>query len=101
MSPDEVTPHSPARWVSQNNRYDPTGASCSMTGGSASQSFSYGSAHWFHPELVSWAVAHQVTAAAVTDGLIAIAVVMVLVRTISLAVRASHLRTPALTPQNA
>ena len=72
-----------------------------MTGGSASQSFSYGSAHWLHPELVSWAVAHQVTAAAVTDGLIAIAVVMVLVRTISLAVRASHLRTPALTPQNA
>jgi hypothetical protein len=65
----------------------------------ARAAFSYGSQHWFHPQLVSWAVARQVTSAAITDGLIAMAVVMVLVRTIGLGIGASRLRAPALTPQ--
>jgi len=67
----------------------------------ARAAFSYGAGHWFHPQLVSWGIAHQVSFAAVTDALIAMAVVMVLVRTIGLAVRASQLQAPALTPQRA
>jgi hypothetical protein len=67
----------------------------------ARAAFSYGADHWFHAQLVGWAVVHQVTFAAVTDALIGMAVVMVLVRTIGLGLRASHLRTPALAPQNA
>jgi hypothetical protein len=67
----------------------------------ARAAFSYGADHWFHAQLFSWAAAHQVTGAAITDGLIIMAVVMVLVRTIGLGVRVSHLRTPALAPQNA
>jgi hypothetical protein len=67
----------------------------------ARAAFSYGAEHWFHPQLVSWGIAHQVTFAAVTDALIAMAVVMVLVRTIGLAVRASQLQGPVLRPQRA
>jgi hypothetical protein len=67
----------------------------------ARAAFSYGAAHWFHPQLVSWGGAHQVTFAAITDGLIGMAVVMVLVRTVGLGVQASHPRAPALAPQNA
>jgi hypothetical protein len=66
----------------------------------ARAAFSYGSGHWFHAQLVSWAVANQVTVAAITDGLIFMAVVMVLVRTIGLGMRASRLA-PAPVPQNA
>jgi hypothetical protein len=57
----------------------------------ARAAFSYGSAHWFQPQIVSWAIANQVTLAAITDGLIFMAVVMVLVRTAGLRVRASRL----------
>jgi hypothetical protein len=57
----------------------------------ARAAFSYGSAHWFTAEIVSWAVANRVTEAAVTDGLIVMAVVMILVRTIGLGVRAARL----------
>jgi hypothetical protein len=46
--------------------------------------FSYGSAHWFTAPLVSWCIANQVTEAAIVDGLIFMAIAMVLVRTISL-----------------
>ena len=53
--------------------------------------FSYGAGHWFEAPLVSWAIANHVTLAAITDGLIIMAVVMVLVRTVGLAVRASRL----------
>jgi hypothetical protein len=57
----------------------------------ARAAFSYGSAHWFSHPLVSWAIANQVTLAAITDGLIFMAVAMVLVRTVGLGVRASRL----------
>ena len=67
----------------------------------ARAAFSYGSVHWFARPLVSWAIANQVSVAAITDGLIFMAVAMVLVRTLGLGVRASRLPTPALAPQNA
>jgi hypothetical protein len=57
----------------------------------ARAAFSYGSAHWFQHPVVSWAIANQVTLAAITDGLIFMAVAMVLVRTIGLGLRASRL----------
>jgi hypothetical protein len=68
----------------------------------ARAAFSYGSAHWFTHSLVSWAIANQVSEAAITDGLIFMAVAMVLVRTLGLGVRASRLPAPvALAPQSA
>jgi hypothetical protein len=57
----------------------------------ARAAFSYGAGHWFEGPLVSWAIANQVTVAAITDGLIFMAIAMVLVRTIGLGVRASRL----------
>jgi hypothetical protein len=63
--------------------------------------FSYGAAHWFTTPLVTWCIANHVTEAASTDGLIFVAIVMVIVRTASLGVRASRLPQRALTPQNA
>jgi hypothetical protein len=57
----------------------------------ARAAFSYGSAHWFQHSIVSWAIANQVTEAAITDGLIFMALAMVLVRTLGLRVRASRL----------
>ena len=59
----------------------------------ARAAFSYGAAHWFTAQIVSWAVANRVTEAAITDGLIFMAVVMILVRTIGLGARASRLPT--------
>jgi hypothetical protein len=70
----------------------------------ARAAFSYGSVHWFTRPLVSWAIANHVSVAAITDGLIFMAVAMVLVRTLGLGVRASGLPAPAAaarTPQNA
>ena len=61
----------------------------------ARAAFSYGAAHWFTGSLVSWAVANQVSQAAITDGLIFMAVVMVIIRTAGLAARASRLPDPA------
>ncbi len=58
--------------------------------------FSYGSTNWFGPQLGHWMISHAVTAGAITDALIFMAVAMVLTRTVALAVRARHL--PALTP---
>lgn len=57
--------------------------------------FSYGAVHWFNRPLVSWATANNVSAAAITDALIFMAVVMVVVRTAALAVRAARLPQPA------
>ena len=64
----------------------------------ARAAFSYGSAHWFQHSIVSWAIANQVTEAAITDGLIFMAIAMVLIRTLGLRLRASRLpeATPAL-----
>jgi hypothetical protein len=56
----------------------------------ARAAFSYGSVHWFPAQIDSWCLAHQVSAAAITDGLIFMAVAMVLTRTLSLAGRASR-----------
>lgn len=57
--------------------------------------FSYGAEHWFPSQLDHWAFAHQVTSAAITDGLIFMAIAMVVIRTVGLAARA------ALLPQGA
>ena len=67
----------------------------------ARAAFSYGSVHWFSAPLVSWGIANHVTAAALTDGLIFMAIMMVLVRTVGLRVRASRLPAPALAAQSA
>jgi len=67
----------------------------------ARAAFSYGAAHWFTSPLVAWCIAHQVTAAAITDGMIYMAIVMIIVRTAGLWVRASRLPRLAPTPQNA
>jgi hypothetical protein len=50
--------------------------------------------------LVRWSVANQVSAAAIIDGPIFMAVAVVLVRTIGLGVRASRLPRPVLTSQH-
>ncbi len=63
--------------------------------------FSWGAAHWFTGSLVAWCITHQVSQAAITDGLIFMAIVMVLVRTGGLGVRASRLPSPALGMQDA
>ena len=57
----------------------------------ARAAFSYGATNWFPAQLAQWATAHQVTAAAITDGLIFMAITMVLTRTITLAARAGRL----------
>ena len=57
----------------------------------ARAAFSYGSVHWFTAPLVSWGIAHQVSVAALADGLIFMAIAMILVRTVTLGVRASRL----------
>jgi len=67
----------------------------------ARAAFSYGAAHWFTAPLVSWGIAHQVSVAALTDGLIFMAITMLLVRTVALGVRASRLPTRALEPRSA
>jgi hypothetical protein len=63
--------------------------------------FSYGLGHWFQGPAVSWAIANHVTLAAITDGLIFMALAMVLVRTLALGVRASRLPAPETTSANA
>ena len=67
----------------------------------ARAAFSYGAVHWFNAPLVSWGIAHQVSAAALTDGLIFMAITMVLVRTVALGVRASRLPALAVEPHSA
>jgi len=58
----------------------------------ARAAFSYGATNWFPAQLDQWAFAHQVSGAAITDGLIFMALTMVLVRTASLGTRARRLR---------
>jgi len=62
----------------------------------ARAAFSYGSFHWFGPQLGRWMISNAVTADAITDALVFMAVAMVVTYTIVLAVRARFL--PALTP---
>jgi hypothetical protein len=63
----------------------------------ARAAFSYGAHHWFSQQLGSWLVTNRIPSAAITDGLIFMAVVMLLTRTAVLAARARHLPA-ALTP---
>ena len=58
--------------------------------------FSIGAVHWFPAQLAQWCATHQVTGAAITDGLIFMAITMVLVRTAGLAVRATRLPSAAV-----
>ncbi len=60
----------------------------------ARAAFSFGATHWFPAQLDQWCFTHQVTGAAITDGLIFMALTMVLVRTASLGTRARRLRNP-------
>jgi hypothetical protein len=53
--------------------------------------FSYGATHWFSSQLVTWMTDNHVTADAITNTLILMAVAMVLTRTISMAARANAL----------
>jgi len=66
----------------------------------ARAAFSWGAAHWFTAPLVAWCIANQVSQAAITDGLIFMAIVMVLARTAGLGVRASRLASPATVRQD-
>ena len=54
----------------------------------ARTAFSIGATHLFPAQLDQWCLAHQVTGSAITDGLIFMALAMVLVRTASLGSRA-------------
>jgi hypothetical protein len=64
--------------------------------------FSIGATRWFPVQLDQWCLAHQVAGAAITDGLIFMALMMVLVRTSSLAARARRLpAAAAVTPVTA
>jgi hypothetical protein len=54
--------------------------------------FIYGSEHWYSAELSSWMLAHHVTADALTNSLILMALAMTITRTLSLRVR-THART--------
>jgi len=58
--------------------------------------FSIGAVHWFPAQLDLWCATHQVTAAALTDGLIFMAITMVLTRTAGLAARAIRMRVEPL-----
>lgn len=62
----------------------------------ARAAFTYGSSHWFSSQLDHWMVHNAISADAITDALIFMAVTMVLARTGALAWRARRL--PALTP---
>jgi hypothetical protein len=57
----------------------------------ARAAFSIGATHWFPSQLAQWCLAHQVTGAAITDGLIFMAITMVLVRTTVMAARSIRL----------
>jgi len=57
----------------------------------ARSAFSYGSVHWFGPQLGTWMTAHHVVSGAITDTLLLMALGMLLTRTLGLAVRARAL----------
>jgi hypothetical protein len=49
--------------------------------------FSYGANHWFENQIGSWLITNSIPATAITDGLIFMAVVMLLTRTAGLGIR--------------
>jgi hypothetical protein len=58
----------------------------------ARAAFSIGATNWFPAQLDQWCLVHQVSGAAITDGLIFMALTMVLVRTAFLGTRARRLQ---------
>jgi hypothetical protein len=62
----------------------------------ARAAFSYGSVHWFGPQLGRWMANNSVSSSAITDGLIFMAVGMLLTRVIAMGLRAKKLPTPAI-----
>ena len=56
----------------------------------ARAAFSYGSNHWFSSELGHWMVRNAVSANAITDALIFMAIAMMLTRAVAMASRAMH-----------
>lgn len=62
----------------------------------ARAAFSYGAVHWFPTQLDQWCQAHQVSGDAITNGLIFMAVAMLLTRTLGFAARTAAL--PAVAP---
>jgi hypothetical protein len=65
----------------------------------ARAAFTYGSSNWFSSELGGWMVRNGVTSKAIVDGLIFMAVAMVLTRTLAMARRARHI--PSIDSQDA
>lgn len=61
----------------------------------ARAAFTYGASHWFGPQLDHWMIRSSVSGNAITDGLIFMAVAMILTRTLGMARRARKL--PAAT----
>jgi hypothetical protein len=57
----------------------------------ARAAFTYGSSNWFSSGLGHWMARNDVTSKAIIDGLIFMAVAMVLTRTIGMARRARHI----------
>ena len=66
----------------------------------ARAAFSYGSVHWFPSQLTAWAVREQISADAITDSLIFMAVGMLLARTLGLARRAAAVPAASAAPQS-
>jgi hypothetical protein len=64
----------------------------------ARAAFVYDASNWFPAQLAEWCATHQVTLAAITDGLLFMAITMVLVRTAGLYTRATRL--PAASVQD-
>jgi hypothetical protein len=64
---------------------------------SARLAFIYGTGHWFSTSLDSWMLAHHITADALTNGLILMALAMTAARTLSLLAR-SHAGANGLHP---
>jgi hypothetical protein len=60
--------------------------------------FSYGANHWFYHQLGSWLTTNSIPSAAITDGLIFMAVAMLLTRTVGLCLRSRSLPGAATSP---
>jgi hypothetical protein len=56
--------------------------------------FSYGSVHWFGPQLGHWMTVNSITSNAITDSLIFMAIAMMITRSLGLAIRARKLPNP-------
>jgi hypothetical protein len=86
-----------AGWMTCS-RFPPWGSALLWTGVIGARAlFSYGAYHWFSDQLGSWLAANSILSAAITDGLIFMAVAMLLTRTAGLAIRARSLPGAATT----